>query len=563
MYKDNAIYLGTAGTKGENPLPQHLALKLANRHGLVTGATGTGKTVTLQIMAEGFSRAGVPVFCADVKGDLSGIAVPGTSKDFLEARAQTIGFADAYEYGATPTIFWDLFGEKGHPIRTTISEMGPLLISRLLDLNETQEGVLNIAFRIADEEGLMLLDLKDLRAMLMNVDARKSEISAKYGNVSTSSIGAIQRRLLVLEDQGGANFFGEPALKIEDFMRTHTDGRGIVSVLAADKLMNNPRLYATFLLWLLSELFEELPEVGNPDKPRVVFFFDEAHLLFDEAPKALLERVEQVCRLIRSKGVGVYFVTQNPLDVPDEVLSQIGNRVQHALRAFTPRDQRAVKAAAETFRPNPDFNAFEVITQLGVGEALVSTLEKKGVPSIVQRTLIRPPSSRLGPMTDEERVEHMKTSPVLGQYDEAIDRESAYELLKKRGEDAAAAEAKALQEEEERKAREKADKERARRRDDYEDDDDYDDRGSGGRTGGRRTRSGFDIPEFGPRSRNYDYGERDSRRTERRTTRSSSSRRRRSTRQSPLEAAAKSMMRSAGTQIGRAVVRGILGSLRR
>lgn len=560
MYKDDAIYLGTASSNTDTPAPQHLALKLANRHGLITGATGTGKTVTLQIMAEGFSRAGVPVFCADVKGDLSGIAVAGTEKDFLEARAETIGFKDEYTYEATPTIFWDLFGEKGHPIRTTISEMGPLLLSRLMDLNETQEGVLNIAFRIADEEGLMLLDLKDLRAMLLNLDERKDEISAKYGNVSTASIGAIQRRLLVLEDQGGANFFGEPALKIADFMRTHTDGRGIVSVLAADKLMNNPRLYATFLLWLLSELFEELPEVGNPDKPRVVFFFDEAHLLFDEAPKALLERVEQVCRLIRSKGVGVYFVTQNPLDVPDEVLSQIGNRVQHALRAFTPRDQRAVKAAAETFRPNPELDAFEVITQLGVGEALVSTLEKKGVPSIVQRTLIRPPSSRLGPLEDDERAEHMKTSPVLGQYDEAVDRESAYEILKKRGEDAAAAEARALQEEEERKVREKEEKERARRRDDYEDDDDYDDR----RSGSRRTRSGFDIPEFGPRSRNYDYGERDSRRTERRTSsRSSSSRRRRSSRQTPTEAMMKSIMRSAGTQIGRAVVRGILGSLRR
>jgi uncharacterized protein len=560
MYKDDAIYLGTAGSDSDTPAPQYLALKLANRHGLITGATGTGKTVTLQIMAEGFSRAGVPVFCADVKGDLSGIATAGTVKDFLEARAEKIGFAEDYDYDATPTIFWDLFGEKGHPIRTTISEMGPLLLSRLMDLNETQEGVLNIAFRIADEEGLMLLDLKDLRAMLLSLDGRKDEISAKYGNVSTASIGAIQRRLLVLEDQGGANFFGEPALKIADFMRTHTDGRGIVSVLAADKLMNNPRLYATFLLWLLSELFEELPEVGNPDKPRVVFFFDEAHLLFDEAPKALLERVEQVCRLIRSKGVGVYFVTQNPLDVPDEVLSQIGNRVQHALRAFTPRDQRAVKAAAETFRPNPELDAFEVITQLGVGEALVSTLEKKGVPSIVQRTLIRPPSSRLGPLEDNERAEHIKTSPILGQYDETVDRESAYEILKKRGEDAAAAEAQALQEEEERKAREKEEKERARSRDDYEDDDDYDDR----RSGSRRTRSGFDIPEFGPRSRNYDYGERDSRRTERRTSsRSSSSRRRRSTRQTPTEAMVKSIMRSAGTQIGRAVVRGILGSLRR
>lgn len=559
MYKDDALYLGTAGTETDAPAPQYLALKLANRHGLITGATGTGKTVSLQILSESFSRAGVPVFCSDVKGDLSGIAVAGTSKDFLEARAETIGFKDEYSYEATPTLFWDLFGEKGHPIRTTISEMGPLLLSRLMDLNETQEGVLNIAFRIADEEGLMLLDLKDLRAMLLNLSERREQISATYGNVSNASIGAIQRRLLVLEDQGGANFFGEPALNISDFMRVDNKGRGLVSVLAADKLMNNPRLYATFLLWLLSELFEELPEVGNPDKPKAVFFFDEAHLLFDEAPKALLERVEQVCRLIRSKGVGVYFVTQNPLDVPDEVLGQIGNRIQHALRAFTPRDQRAVKAAAETFRPNPDFDAFEVITQLGVGEALVSTLEKKGVPSIVQRTLIRPPSSRLGPLEDNERAELIKLSPIMGVYDEPLDRESAYEILKKRGEDAAAAEAKALQDEEERKAREKADKQRDRNRDDHDDED-----GPWGRSeSGRRTRSGFDIPDFGPRSRNYDYGERDSRRSERQTSSRSSSSRRRSTRQSPTEAMMKSIMRSAGTQIGRAVVRGILGSLRR
>lgn len=560
MYKDDALYLGTAGTDTDTPAPQYLALKLANRHGLITGATGTGKTVSLQILSESFSRAGVPVFCSDVKGDLSGIAVAGTSKDFLEARAETIGFKDEYTYEATPTLFWDLFGEKGHPIRTTISEMGPLLLARLMDLNETQEGVLNIAFRIADEEGLMLLDLKDLRAMLLNLSERRETISATYGNVSNASIGAIQRRLLVLEDQGGANFFGEPALNISDFMRVDNKGRGLVSVLAADKLMNNPRLYATFLLWLLSELFEELPEVGNPDKPKAVFFFDEAHLLFDEAPKALLERVEQVCRLIRSKGVGVYFVTQNPLDVPDEVLGQIGNRVQHALRAFTPRDQRAVKAAAETFRPNPAFDAFEVITQLGVGEALVSTLEKKGVPSIVQRTLIRPPSSRLGPLEDNERAELIKLSPIMGVYDTPLDRESAYEILKKRGEDAAAAEAKALQEEEENKAREKADKERDRNRDDHDEED-----GPWGRSeNGRRTRSGFDIPDFGPRSRNYDYGERDSRRSERTSSRSSSSSsRRRSTRQSPTEAMMKSIMRSAGTQIGRAVVRGILGSLRR
>ena len=542
MYTDDAVYLGTAGDQ-----PQYLALGLANRHGLVTGATGTGKTVTLQIMAEGFSRAGVPVFCADVKGDLSGIAAAGTPKDFLQARAEAIGFADQYTLEATPTIFWDLFGQKGHPIRTTISEMGPLLLSRLLDLTEAQEGALTIAFRIADEEGMLLLDLKDLRAMLVHIDERAAEISAAYGNVSTASIGAIQRRLLVLEDQGGANFFGEPALRIADFMRTDTSGRGLVSVLAADRLMNNPRLYATFLLWLLSELFEELPEVGNPDKPRCVFFFDEAHLLFDEAPRALLDRVEQVVRLIRSKGVGVYFVTQNPLDVPDTVLSQIGNRVQHALRAFTPRDQKAVKAAAETFRPNPDFDAFETITQLGVGEALVSTLEKKGIPSMVQRTLIRPPSSRMGPLEDHERAALIAASPVFGQYDQAVDRESAYEILKKRGEEAAAAEERARAEEEERLAREAREKELERERD-------RDER----RTGSRRTRSGFDIPDFGPRD---DGHERSTRRSG--SSSSSSSRRRSSSRQSGIEAMATSMMRSAGTQIGRAVIRGILGSLRR
>lgn len=565
MYQDDAIYLGTAGD-----VPQYLGLKLANRHGLVTGATGTGKTVTLQIMAEGFSRAGVPVFCADVKGDLSGIAAPGTSKDVLEARAQTIGFADEYVYEATPTIFWDLFGQKGHPIRTTISEMGPLLLSRLLDLSEAQEGALNIAFRIADEEGLLLLDLKDLRAMLVHVSERASEITARYGNVSTASIGAIQRSLLVLEDQGGANFFGEPALNIADFMRTDTQGRGLVSVLAADKLMNNPRLYATFLLWLLSELFEVLPEVGDPDKPRCVFFFDEAHLLFDEAPKALLERVEQVVRLIRSKGVGVFFVTQNPLDVPDSVLAQLGNRVQHALRAFTPRDQRAVKAAADTFRPNPAFDAFEVITQLGVGEALVSTLEKKGIPSMVARTLIRPPSSRLGPLEDHERSQMIKTSPVMGLYDQAVDRESAFEILHKRGEEAVAAQARAEAEvaaqEEARLAAERQEKERAaRRRDDDDEDDDR--RSSGPSSGTRRTRSGFDIPDFGPRQsersrdRDYDYGDRE--RSSSRSPSRAPAPRRSSSRQSGTEAMVSSMMRSAGTQIGRAVIRGILGSLRR
>lgn len=436
MSEADSIFIGKSVKREE------LLLKLANRHGLITGATGTGKTVSLQILAEGFSDAGVPVFCADVKGDLSGIAAKGESKDFLEERAKKIGLKD-YSYDSFPTIFWDLYGEQGHPIRTTVSEMGPLLLSRLMNLNDTQEGVLNIAFRVADEEGLLLLDLKDLRSLIANVAERASELSGVYGNVSKSSVGAIQRALLVLEAQGGEHFFGEPALDIADFMRTTRDGRGIVSVLAADKLMQSPRLYGTFLLWLLSELFEEMPEVGDPGKPKLVFFFDEAHLLFDEAPPALIEKVEQVVRLIRSKGVGVYFVTQNPLDVPDSVSSQLGNRIQHALRAFTPREQRAVRAAAETFRPNPEFKTADVIMQLAVGEALVSTLKDKGEPSIVQRTLVRPPSSRLGPLTPPERKKLIDTSPVAGQYDETVDRESAYEILAKRAAKTAATEEEA------------------------------------------------------------------------------------------------------------------------
>jgi DNA helicase HerA-like ATPase len=430
MLEEGTIYIGTSGVETQ-PNAERLLLKLANRHGLITGATGTGKTVSLQILAEGFSLAGVPVFCADVKGDLSGIAATGVSKDFLEERAQKIGFDD-YEYRAFPTVFWDLFGKKGHPIRATVQEMGPLLLSRLLDINETQEGVLNIAFRLAEDEKLPLLDLKDLRKILIEVSQRAKELSTEYGNVSTASVGAIQRRLLVLEEQGAEEFFGEPALKISEFMRTTYDGQGFVNVLAADQLMQSPRLYATFLLWLLSELFEELPEVGDPDKPKLVFFFDEAHLLFDEAPKALLEKIEQVVRLIRSKGVGVYFVTQNPLDVPDSVSSQLGNRIQHALRAFSPREQKAVRAAASTFRQNPDLDTEKVIMELGVGEALVSTLLKKGEPSIVQRTLIRPPSSRLGPLENAERAQIMEKSPIAGVYDELLDRESAYEMLEKR-----------------------------------------------------------------------------------------------------------------------------------
>ncbi|MEX0589657.1 MAG: helicase HerA-like C-terminal domain-containing protein [Xanthobacteraceae bacterium] len=418
---DGKIFVGKSGK------PEYLTLRLANRHGLVTGATGTGKTVTLQVLAEGFSQAGVPVFAADIKGDLSGIAEPGEGKDFILKRAKEVGIK--YEPDQFPVIFWDLFGEQGHPIRATVSEMGPLLLSRLMGLNETQEGVLNIAFRVADEQGLLLLDLKDLRAIVGFIGENAASLTTSYGNVSTTSVGAIQRQLLLLESQGGAKFFGEPTLEIKDLMRTDRDGRGTINILAADKLMSSPRLYSTFLLWLLSELFEEMPEVGDPEKPKLVFFFDEAHLLFDEAPKALLEKIEQVVRLIRSKGVGVYFVTQNPLDVPDTVLAQLGNRVQHALRAYTPRDQKAVKAAADTFRPNPKLKTAQVITELGVGEALVSFLEDKGAPSIVERALIRPPAGRLGPVSIAERKTIIGQSPVRGQYDTTIDRESAYEKL--------------------------------------------------------------------------------------------------------------------------------------
>ena len=425
---------------GMSVQPEYLTLRLANRHGLVTGATGTGKTVTLQVLAEGLSRAGVSVFAADIKGDLSGVAEPGEGKDFLLKRAQEVGIK--YEPDQFPVVFWDLFGEQGHPTRATVSEMGPLLLARIMDLNDTQEGVLNIAFRVADDEGLLLLDLKDLQALLAHVAEQASTLTTKYGNVSAASIGAIQRQLLVIENQGGGKFFGEPALDINDILRTDRSGRGNINILAADKLMNNPRLYATFLLWMLSEIFEQLPEVGDPDQPKLVFFFDEAHLLFDEAPKALLQKIEQVVRLIRSKGVGVYFVTQNPIDVPETVLAQLGNRVQHALRAYTPAEQKGVKAAAQAFRPNPKLNTERVITELGKGEALVSFLEGNGVPAIVQQTLIRPPSARLGPVTPAERRAIMSASPVRGKYDDAIDRESAYEILQKKAAAAAPPEAK-------------------------------------------------------------------------------------------------------------------------
>ena len=414
---------------GQSVKPEYIWLRLANRHGLITGATGTGKTVTLQGLAEGFSDAGVPVFCADVKGDLSGVAETGEPKGWIEARAKEIGYT--VEYKAYPVIFWDLFGEQGAPIRATVSEMGPLLLSRLMNLNDTQEGVLNIAFKIADDEKLPLLDLKDLQALLENL-ATRDDLTTKYGNVAKATVGSIQRSLLVLEQQGATHFFGEPALNIKDLMRTDRSGQGYISVLAADRLMESPRLYATFLLFLLSELFEELPEVGDPEKPKLVFFFDEAHLLFRDAPKALLEKVEQVVRLIRSKGVGVYFVTQNPLDIPDTVSRQLGNRVQHALRAFTPAEQKAVRAAAQTFRKNPNIDTEQAIMQLGIGEALVSTLDEKGQPTMVEKTWVKPPNARVGPITEAERKAVIAASPVRGEYEEAEDRESAYEILQKR-----------------------------------------------------------------------------------------------------------------------------------
>lgn len=517
MSAKDSIFIGTS-TKNEM-----LNLKLANRHGLIAGATGTGKTVSLQILAEGFSNAGVPVFCSDIKGDLSGLAAAGESKDFLEKRAKQVGIAKTYAYEAFPTTFWDLLGEQGHPIRTTVSEIGPLLLASLLELNDTQEGVLNVVFELADDEGLLLLDLKDLRSMLSHVAERASELSTLYGNVSKASIGAIQRRLLVLERQGGENFFGEPALDIRNFIRTAPDGRGMVNILAADKLMTAPRLYAVFLLWLLSELFEELPEIGDPEKPKLVFFFDEAHLLFSGAPKALIEKVEQVVRLIRSKGVGVYFVTQNPLDIPETVLAQLGNRIQHALRAFTPRDQKAVRAAAETFRPNPDLKTERVITELGVGEALVSTLEGKGIPSIVQQTLIRPPCSRLGPITKAERRAVIQSSAVFGTYERLKDRTSAYEILIARAEESQRQEQK-RQDKEDRYAQKNGEP--------------------------RQSRSGFQLPDFGRDDRPRQQSRK--RRTKRR-----------SQRDTVLEAGLKSAARSLGSSLGRALVRGLMGSLKR
>jgi uncharacterized protein len=523
----DSIFVGGGGEAYTEA--QRLLLKYANRHGLIAGATGTGKTVTLQILAEGFSAAGVPVFMADVKGDLSGMAVPGSATGKLHAafekRSQTIGHA--LSYCSFPVTFWDLFGEQGHPIRATVSEMGPLLLSRLLELTEPQEGVLNVAFRLADEEALPLLDMKDLQAMLTFIAENASDISARYGLVSTASIGAIQRRLLVLENQGGAKLFGEPALDLSDLMLCDADGRGRINILASDKLMQSPRLYSTFLLWLLSELFEALPEVGDPDKPKIVFFFDEAHLLFTDAPKALVAKVEQVARLIRSKGVGVYFITQNPADVPDNILGQLGNRIQHALRAFTAKDQKDLRLAAQTYRDNPRFATEDAIREVGTGEAVTSLLENKGIPGVVERTLIRPPSSQIGPIDIGTRAVLMSASPVRGKYETVIDRESAFEKLRARAEAAATEAARAEQ-------------------------------GEALTPGQPRRNDGglkLDLEDFN-RARRYDGA------ASSRSTRSTGTTRSTSSRSDGIgEAFAKSFARQLGTKSGQAIVRGVLGSL--
>lgn len=507
--------------------PEQLLLKRANRHGVVAGATGTGKTVTLQIMAQGFSDAGVPVFCADVKGDLSGISQAGGTEKFGE-RAAKLGVTLTGQ--AAPVVFWDLYGEKGHPVRTTVSEIGPTLLARMLDLNDVQEGVLAVVFHIADKEALLLLDLEDLRSLLAYVGENAQRISREVGAVSPASLAAIQRALLQLEQEGGSAFLGEPALRLNDMIRTGLDGRGQVNVLDATRLMNNPRLYGAFLLWLLSELFETMPEVGDPEKPRLVFFFDEAHLLFRDAPRSLLEKIEHVVRLIRSKGVGVYFVTQNPADIPPTVLGQLGNRVQHALRAYTPAEQRGLKLAAESFRTNPAFDTAEAIQALGVGEALVSVLDDKGAPTVVAQTKIRPPDSRLGPATDAERAAVMAASPVRGLYDTAVNRESAEEILAaRRGEadQAANAERAAAQAEAEAAAREKAEAKAARD-------------AAAAERAAERERAARD-----------------------RAARASAPTRRSSSRQTPMEALTKSMLRTAGTTLTRELLRGVLGGLKK
>lgn len=489
-----------------------LLSNLANRHGCITGATGTGKTVTLQTLAQALSDIGVPVFMADVKGDLSGLAKAGTATGRIKERLDLLQLPEP-AWVACPVSFWDVYGEKGHPVRATISDLGPVLLARMLNLNDVQEGVLQLVFKIADDNGLLLLDIKDLRAMLQHVGENASEFQTEYGNISSASVGAIQRGLIAIDEQGGDRFFGEPMLNIADFMQTDARGKGVVNILAADKLLHSPRLYAIFLLWMLSELFEQLPEVGDVDKPKLVFFFDEAHLLFDEAPKALLQKIEQVVRLIRSKGVGVYFVTQNPLDIPDTVLGQLGNRVQHALRAYTPRDQKAVQAAAETFRPNPQLDTAQAITELGVGEALVSFLDEKGRPGMVERAFIIPPASQIGPISDAERSEIIANSLVAGVYEKVVDRDSAYETLKGRVEEKQAESAPSKS-------------------------------GGAGRRGAQEAESGNSMTDmlgglFG----------------------GGSGRGRR--KDTVVEAVVKSAARSIGSQVGREIIRGVLGSILR
>ena len=514
---------------GMGETPQVILPKYANRHGLIAGATGTGKTITLQCLAEGFADLGVPVFAADVKGDLSGIAMAGEAKPKLAERAASVGLA-GYVPQAYPTVFWDVFGEQGHPVRGTVSDMGPDLLSRLLDLSDVQEAVLMLVFKYCDDQGLMLLDLKDLRAALSHVVENAKALGPDYGLISSSSVGAIQRGLIALEQEGGAVFFGEPALELADLMRTDLSGRGIINVLAANKLYQKPRLYSTFLLWLLAELFEELPEAGDLEKPKLVFFFDEAHLLFNDAPKALLEKIEQVVRLIRSKGVGIYFITQNPLDLPETVLGQLGNRVQHALRAFTPRDQKAVRAAAETFRSNPKLNVQAVITTLGVGEALVSTLHEGGVPGIVEKTLIRPPRSRMGAITPAERQLVMSRSPVSGRYEKRVDRESAYELLTQRANRTAADAADAKAAAEQAKATAAEAKAAAKAQADWQ----------------RQVR---DTYGSGPRAERAPASPR------------APTRRGDTVLETAIKSATRSVASSIGSQVGRSLLRGILGSL--
>lgn len=495
MSETNQLLIGGNGQQTVS-----MDASMANRHGMVAGATGTGKTVTLQILAENFSKIGVPVFLADVKGDVSGIGKSASPHPKIDERLETIGIED-YQMSPNPVVFWDLFTKKGHPIRTTVSEIGPLLLANLLELNDTQTGILYSCFKIADDQGMLILDLKDLRSMLIWMGDNRAELKSEYGNISTASIGAIQRGLIVLEEQGAEFLLGEPAIELQDLMSLDFSGRGVINILDASTLIQtSPKLYSTFLLWLLSELFETLPEVGDAEKPKFVMFFDEAHLLFDGAPKVLISKIEQVVRLIRSKGVGIYFISQSPLDVPEEILGQLGLKIQHALRAFTPKDQKAVRTVAETFRANPKIDTSIVITELGVGEALVSTLNSEGIPTQVEKILIRPPESRIGPMSDTEREEQISRSPYRGRYDTPLDRESAYEMLVQRAEKSAAEEEAVAREEEAREAAEAK-------------------------------------------------------------TKAASKPKRRSTRQTPTEAFVKSAARSIGSQLGRRVIRGILGSL--